>query len=106
MSEKERDSQSASLLKDIATTVAEKCINPETKRPYPPSMIEKAIKDLHYSVKPNQPAKQQALDVIRQLQEKNIIAIARAQMRLKVMLPIKDAKRIVVRGSICSLQLY
>lgn len=94
VSERERDTQSANLLKDMATIIAEKCVNPETKRPYPPSMIEKAIKDLHYSAKPNQSAKQQALEVIRQLQEKQVIPIARAQMRLKIMMPSKDAKRI------------
>jgi ribosome maturation protein Sdo1 len=37
----------------------DKCVNPETKRPYPVSMIEKAMKDAHYSVKPNRNAKQQ-----------------------------------------------
>jgi len=35
------------------------CVNPETKRPYPVSMIEKAMKDAHFSVKPNRNAKQQ-----------------------------------------------
>jgi len=34
-------------------------VNPETKRPYPVSMIEKAMKDVHFSVKPNRNAKQQ-----------------------------------------------
>ena len=38
---------------------ADKCVNPETKRPYPVSMIEKAMKDVHFSVKPNRNAKQQ-----------------------------------------------
>lgn len=37
----------------------DKCVNPETKRPYPVSMIEKAMKDAHISVKPNRNAKQQ-----------------------------------------------
>jgi ribosome maturation protein Sdo1 len=38
---------------------ADKCVNPETKRPYPVSMIEKAMKDAHFSIKPNRNAKQQ-----------------------------------------------
>lgn len=84
VSDKERSSQLESLFKDIATTVAgmdllknpadlkcdcnwlwcdlfvsDKCVNPETKRPYPVSMIEQAMKDVHYSVKPNRNAKQQ-----------------------------------------------
>jgi ribosome maturation protein Sdo1 len=37
----------------------DKCVNPETKRPYSVTMIEKAMKDVHYSVKPNRNSKQQ-----------------------------------------------
>lgn len=70
MSDKERQSQTEQLFKDIATTLADICLNPELKRPYPVTMIEKAIKDVHYSVKLNQTAKQQALKVIKLLKEK------------------------------------
>ena len=59
VSEKERHVQQDAMWKDIATTVADKCVNPESKRPYPVSMIEKAMKDVHFSVKPNRNAKQQ-----------------------------------------------
>ncbi|KAJ8968881.1 hypothetical protein NQ317_015488 [Molorchus minor] len=82
VSDKERQQQIEQLFKDIATTVAEKCLNPEVKHPYPVSIIEKAIKDVHYSVKPNQSAKQQALQVIKLL--KGFMPIERAKMRLKV----------------------
>lgn len=91
MSDKERATQLDSLFKDIATTVADKCLNPEIKRPYPVSIIEKAMKDIHYSVKPNQSAKQQALQVIKLLKES--IPIERAQMRLRVVFRGKDAKK-------------
>ncbi|GAB6018831.1 hypothetical protein CHUAL_000492 [Chamberlinius hualienensis] len=92
ISEKERSAQLDSTLKDIATIVADKCVNPDTKRPYPVSMIEKAMKDVHYSVKPNRNAKQQALDVIKQL--KTVMNIDRAQMRMRIILPSKDARRL------------
>lgn len=92
--EKERQVQSTNTLNEIATMVAEKCVNPETKRPYPVTMIEKAMKDLHFSVNPNQKAKQQALEVIRQLKEKQLIPIARAQMRVRISAAQKDAKRL------------
>ncbi|KAG8237394.1 hypothetical protein J437_LFUL013030 [Ladona fulva] len=59
VSDKERNAHLETVLKDIATTVADKCINPDTKRPYPVSIIEKAMKDVHFSVKPNRNAKQQ-----------------------------------------------
>ncbi|EFA09656.1 ribosome maturation protein SBDS [Tribolium castaneum] len=91
VSDKERQSQIDQLFKDIATTVAEKCINPELKRPYPVTIIEKAMKDAHYSVKPNQSAKQQALQVIKLLKEQ--IPLERAKMRLKVISKGKVAKK-------------
>jgi len=72
-------------LKDVATIVAEKCVDPRTKRPYTVSMIEKAIVgDLHFNISPNKSPKQQALEVIKQLKERNVIPISRAQMRLRV----------------------
>ena len=72
-------------MKEIATIVAEKCVNPETKRPYTVTMIETAMKsDLHFSVNPNKNAKQQALEVIRMFKECGTIKIDRAQMRLRI----------------------
>lgn len=91
VSDKERHSQIDSLFKDIATTVSDKCINPETKRPYPVSIIEKAMKDIHYSVNVNKSAKQQALEVIHQL--KKDIPLERAQMRVRVMIKGKEARK-------------
>lgn len=92
VSDKERHLALDSMLKDIATTVADKCVNPETTRPYPVSMIEKAMKDIHFSVKPNRNAKQQALDIIPQL--KSVMPLERAQMRLKVTISGKEAKKL------------
>lgn len=92
VSDKERQSSLDAMFKDIATNVADKCVNPESKRPYSVSLIEKAMKDIHFSVKPNRNAKQQALDVIPQL--KTAIPIERAQMRLKAVISGKEAKKL------------
>lgn len=92
VSDKERQSQLEQMFRDIATIVAEKCVNPETKRPYTVSLIERAMKDIHYSVKANKSTKQQALEVIKQLKES--IQIQRAHMRLRFVLPAKDGKRL------------
>ncbi|GFT60924.1 ribosome maturation protein SBDS [Nephila pilipes] len=85
ISEKERQVQLESTFKDIATIVADKCINPESKRPYPMSIIEKSMKECHISVKPNKNSKQQALEVMKKLQE--VMPIARSQMKLRVSIP-------------------
>jgi len=93
VSEKERSQQTERLTRDIATLVAEMCVNSLTKRPYTVSAIEDAIKnDIHFSVHPNRSAKQQALQAITKLQES--VPICRADMRLQIMLPGKDSKRL------------
>ncbi|XP_053674973.1 ribosome maturation protein SBDS [Anopheles nili] len=95
VSERERQDQLDSLFKEIATIVAEKCVNPETKRPYPVSIIEKSMKDNHYSIKSHRKAKQQALDVIRLLKE--TIPLERAKMRLKLVVPGIESKHLKQR---------
>ncbi|XP_056467165.1 ribosome maturation protein SBDS [Gadus chalcogrammus] len=95
VSDKERHDQLETMFRDIATIVAEKCVNPETKRPYTVSMIERAMKDIHYSVKPYKSTKQQALEVIKLL--KKSMEIQRAYMRLRLVLPAKEGKKLKER---------
>lgn len=59
MGEKEREHDQSALRKEIATLVAEKCVDPATQRPYPVGMIEKAMSEAGYSLKPNKNAKSQ-----------------------------------------------
>nr|XP_039256176.1 ribosome maturation protein SBDS-like [Styela clava] len=93
VSEKERSDHLESKYRDIATMVSEMCVNPETKRPYTVTVIERAMKeDIHYSINMNRNAKQQALQVIKLLREK--ISIERAQMRMKLYIPGKTSKSI------------
>ncbi|KAI8813839.1 ribosome maturation protein SBDS-like protein [Cladochytrium replicatum] len=99
--EKERGAQLESLAKEIATTVAGMCVDPSTKVPHPVGIIEQAMQDLHFSVNPNKNAKQQALDVIRQIEAKNLIPIARASMRIRLVAPGKEGK--LVKEKILSM---
>uniref|UniRef100_A0A8C6GIL7 Ribosome maturation protein SBDS n=1 Tax=Mus spicilegus TaxID=10103 RepID=A0A8C6GIL7_MUSSI len=96
VSDKERHTRTFGILeqmfRDIATIVADKCVNPETKRPYTVILIERAMKDIHYSVKANKSTKQQALEVIKQLKEK--MKIERAHMRLRFILPVNEGKKL------------
>lgn len=93
VSEKERSVALDAMLKEIATTVADKCVDPVSKRPYPVSMIEKAMKDVHFSAKPNRNSKQQALEVIRMIKEASLMPIERAQMRLQIT-AIKEGRKL------------
>jgi hypothetical protein len=57
--EKEREHDLSSLRKEIATMVSEKCVDPATQTPYPIGIIEKAMAEAGFSVKPNKTAKSQ-----------------------------------------------
>lgn len=92
--EKERSHELSNTFREIATQVAEKCVDPASQRPYTVGMIEKAMHEIHYSVKTGKSAKSQALDVIRTLQEKKTIPIERARMRIRITMPNKDGKKI------------
>lgn len=94
VSEKERQVEMESKFRDIATIVAEKCINTETKRPFSVSMIEAAMKEAHFSVKPSKSAKQQALELIRVLRDDLRLPIQRAQMRLRIAVPTSSGKSV------------
>ena len=59
VSEKERQTHLEAMFRDIATVVADMCVNPETKRPYTVGVIERAMKDIHFSVKQHKSTKQQ-----------------------------------------------
>jgi len=84
VSEQERKLQLDQTFKDIATIVAEKCINTETGKPFPQGIIERAMKEAHFSVHPTKNAKQQALAVIKLLKEKSNLKIDRAKMRVLI----------------------
>jgi len=100
--DKEREHELSSVWKELATLVAEKCVDPSTQRPYPVGMIDKAMTEAGYSVKPNKTAKSQVSECIKQLQTSSKLPIQRARMRVRVTMPTKDGKRLrdqIVEGA-------
>jgi len=94
VSEKERLAQKDDAFKEIATIIATKCINPDTKKPYTVSMIEKALHDIHYNASgaDKSSSKKRALQAISELKEH--IPLVRARMNLKITLPGSEGKKI------------
>jgi len=82
VSGKERELRLKNIYLDIATIVAQKCINPETNRHYPVKVIERAIRQHHFNVQSNSSAKKQALKCIDFLKGK--IPLERAKMRVRI----------------------
>lgn len=92
--EKEREHDLTALRKEIATLVAEKCVDPATQRPYPVSIIEKAMNEAGYSVKQNKTAKSQITECLKLLQTESKLPIQRARMRIKVTIPSADIDKV------------
>ncbi|KXN89806.1 Ribosome maturation protein sdo1 [Leucoagaricus sp. SymC.cos] len=92
--EKEREHDLTSLRKEIATLVAEKCVDPATQTPYPVGMIEKAMAEAGFSVKQGKTAKSQVSECIRLLQSDSKLPIQRARMRVRVTVPVADSERL------------
>ncbi|KJH52857.1 rRNA metabolism protein, SBDS family [Dictyocaulus viviparus] len=112
VSDKERQAATDQSFKEVSQLIASMVVNPETKRPIPPSVIDKALHELHFSLKPNKNAKQQvtikfienmcdfsfastcffyqALEAIPKLRE--AINIERAKMRIRIAMPSHEAK--------------
>lgn len=82
--EKERQQENEKLHTEILTIISAKCINPKSKKRYPPTMIEKALKELKFNFSNSRNAKSKALDAIKLLLESQLIPIARAKMKVKV----------------------
>ena len=57
--EKERNHELSSTWKEIVTLVCEKCVDPSSQRPYTFGMIDKAMSDIHYSIKTGKSTKSQ-----------------------------------------------
>ncbi|PJF17512.1 SBDS family rRNA metabolism protein [Paramicrosporidium saccamoebae] len=102
----ERGQHLQMMTREVATIIAEKCVNPRTRTPYPVGMIEQAIAELHFSPNLTRSAKQQALEVIKGLEKQTKFPIARAQMRLLVEVPVSDIKRVMeaIRPMIASVE--
>lgn len=63
VSDKERKLEYSNLFKDVASVLVNKCINTETGKPYTITMLERALKDVHFAGDPKRSAKQQAFEV-------------------------------------------
>jgi ribosome maturation protein SDO1 len=82
--EKERGHVLEQLKAEIGLQISSLCVNPATNRPYPPSMIQKALDEIGFSVRTDKSGKSQALEGIKKLVESKVIPIQRARMRLRI----------------------
>ncbi|KAI5448900.1 hypothetical protein NCC49_006038 [Naganishia albida] len=76
--EKERNHALGNLWKEVAGLVADKVVDPGTKRPYSVSMVEKAMQEVHFNVRGDKSAKSQNVErAVRAHQTRRSIATRR-----------------------------
>lgn len=94
LNEKERSANLQQKNNEFLNIISTKCINPKSKKRYPPSMIQKALNEIKFHLNPNKPTKLQALEAIKLLIAEQLFPIARAQMKVKIVLENKAKKQI------------
>lgn len=109
--EKERNAKLEMIHNEVVSLVASMCVDPETKRVYTASMVEKALQELSsrkregegeegetgpgwHGVTEKKSSKAQALEAIKALVYHQPIAIARARMRLRIVCPKKIKEKV------------
>lgn len=94
LSEKERQANYSQVHAEVLQMISTKCMNPRTKKRYPPTMIQKALAEIKFNIVATKTAKIQALDAIRVLVSSQVIPIVRAKMKVRVVLESKTAKKL------------
>lgn len=93
LGEKERHANVENINKEIISIISAKCINPRSKKRYPPTIIQKLLTEIKFNVLGTKTAKSQALEAIKILVEKQLVPIARAKMKVKITWNSKDARK-------------
>ncbi|GET92204.1 hypothetical protein, conserved [Leishmania tarentolae] len=83
VAQQERTAEVDEMFKDIAVIISQKCMNTKTQRPFPPQVIEQALRSIGAAVKLDQSVKKQALGLIHLLMDSDILPIARANMKIR-----------------------
>jgi len=90
VSDQERAAQLESTAREVASMVSEKCVHPISRRPYTMPQIRDGMKAAGFMVHPTRNIKQQFLDCVRLLQQKRVLDIERAKMKLAIVLLLQE----------------
>lgn len=82
VSDRERKVETEARFRDVASALAERCVNPLTGKPHTIPVLERALRDAHFAADPRRSAKAQAAEALEALVGR--IPIERAAMRVRV----------------------
>ena len=89
---------------DVVKIIVEKCVHSVTQRRFTPDTIRLAIKEIHFPLKLDQPAKKQALDCIKMLQQR--YKIARGLMQIRITLDQDRAEQLEEKLKTLGIEEY
>jgi ribosome maturation protein SDO1 len=104
VSDLERSAALEQTIREIVDMICQKCISQKTQRPFTPHQIRQAMKAAEFRVNPTRSIKQQFLDVVKLLQEKKVLDIERAKMKLAIVIP--TAQQTSVQEKLDVFDLY
>jgi len=77
--------------KQIVFFISRNCVDPKTNLPHPPTRIEQAMEQIHYSIDPFKETEEQSKDIIKLLRP--LIPIKMEQVSVSVRIPAEYATR-------------
>ena len=77
--------------KQIVFFISRQCVDPRSKLPHPPSRIEQAMEQIHYSIDPFQETEEQAKDIVKLLRP--IIPLKIEQVAVNIRIPPEYASK-------------
>ncbi|MGB9854175.1 MAG: ribosome assembly factor SBDS [Candidatus Bathyarchaeales archaeon] len=77
--------------RQIIAFISKNCVDPRTNLPHPPSRIEQAMEQIHYSIDPFKATEEQAREIIKLLRQ--ILPLKMEQVSVSVHIPAQYAAR-------------
>jgi len=78
--------------RQIITFISQNCVDPKTKLPHPPTRIEQAMGQIHYSIDPFKSTEEQSNEVIKLL--RSIIPLTMEKLMVSVRIPPQYAGKV------------
>lgn len=78
--------------KQIISFISRQCIDPRTNLPHPPTRIEQAMEQIHYSIDPFKEAEEQAREIIKLLRP--ILPLKMEQISIAIRIPPEHASKV------------
>jgi len=78
--------------KQIISLISRQCVDPRTNLPHPPTRVEQAMEQIHYSIDPFKEAEEQAKEIIKLLRP--VLPLKMEQVSVAIRIPPEHASKV------------